>query len=235
MAPMQKPTKKFHCDKCTYSTNEKSNLTRHKFCHGKIPKSVLRCPEGNCTNSFSRLEDIDEHLRHTHGRNLEVDHLFFENENELKIWKQDLQKLHLSRFVAKGNTSAPSFYYYCHRSCQFTGVSTSTGKRNPKKIGSIKSERICTSRIKVVKTKKGLNVQYFKTHSGHTVEPGHVGLISPEKRNIAEQLRIGVPKQQVLNKIRSNLTDEVTRLSLSNMKDIENSQKVSNQFRNQIG
>jgi len=132
----------FHCDKCDYSTRDKSNLTKHKLRQGDSPNSALRCPEGSCTLSFLNLNEIDTHLKNNRSRKLEVEQLFFTNQNELKTMKQDIQRLEFSKYILKGSNSRQSSCYYCNRSSRFPSVSKSTGKRNAQKIGYTKSGRI---------------------------------------------------------------------------------------------
>jgi hypothetical protein len=74
----------------------------------------------------------------------------------------------------------------------------------------------------VTKLETGLEVKYVKTHSGHSLVPGKVGLTSPQKRNVAKLLGDGVPSASVLQKLRKQQVGNVNRAGISNTQDIRN-------------
>jgi hypothetical protein len=99
--------------------------------------------------------------------------------------------------------------YHCSRSAP-RRKSTSTGKR---KRGSNKSEHLCTSRVKVDKTEGGLSVMYYKTHSGHALEPSRsTGIPLLLQKQIARELEAGIPRGEVAKKIRESGVSELARL-----------------------
>jgi len=190
-------------------------LNKHIKTHEADSKGFI-CPQYACSTSFKRFEQLDEHLEKVHKRIMLVDTLQMKDISELKDWFNNLQETESASYNRRGSSCT----YYCNRSSHIKVVSNGKGIRNEKKLGSIRLKHVCTSRVKVVEDNDGLHVTYHKTHS-HGVEPGRIGLTSPQKRNIARKVEEGVPKQLVLQKLRGEAT-ELNRARLGNMQDIYN-------------
>jgi len=76
-----------------------------------------------------------------------------------------------------------------------------------------------------------IHVKWFKTHHGHDLNPGHIGLTSPEKMDIARQLKIGVPKRKVLQNLQEDFPshpDLIRPIHLTKMIDLHNIMKKYN-------
>jgi hypothetical protein len=171
------------------------------------------------------MDQLDVHLFKDHNRKIESEELRFESEADIKVWLNELQKKQSMKYIKnESKVKNKPYALICHRSSIFKRQSSSTGKMNLKKGGTIKSDHVCTSRVKVEALQLGYRVVFIKTHSGHANTPSSVGLVSPQKKDIAEQLMQGVPKHKILDKIRTRMLKEngVDRLSLSHMQDIKN-------------
>jgi len=119
---------------------------------------------------------------------------------ELKAWRDGLRKTKQKYVSGNGQT------FYCNRSGHHEKSSVRTGQRHPK-TQPVRSTRICTSRFTVCTKKTEIIVKWHKTHQGHDLHPGHIGLSSPEKMDIARQLKMGVPKRKVLQNIQEDFPD----------------------------
>jgi len=211
-----KISKLFKCLSCKYVTKEASNLRRHSItCDRKKSSGTLMCPEKNCGSLFSTLDNMDDHLETSHGRKMRVDKLFFKTEEEMKNWMHRLAVDEYSKYIRNGHRLGKSQIFYCHRSSQFKKVSTATGKRNAKKSGTIKSEKICTSRIKSERNPDGIRVTFIQTHSGHTACPGRIGFLRTMKTSASNVVNLQAVKSEFL-KACELATDSVSLEILSN-------------------
>ena len=175
-----------------------------------------------CDFSARFLKLIDQHLSEHHKRNMEVEILHVKDETELKTWLNTLCETDFVKYIKKHGQKAERCYYYCHRSSASKQESKGSGKRAMKKSGSIVSAHVCTSRIITEPTETGIKVTYHKSHSGHSLNPGCVGLTSPVKQNVAKMLESGVPKMKALETLRASNPTEINRAGISNMQDIRN-------------
>ena len=96
--------------------------------------------------------------------------------------------------------------------------------------GSRKCNGKCPSKIKATinnKTKR-VEVCFIETHAGHKNQLKHINIPNEDKKQIASQLKLGIPFNNVLHNVRCSLTDEkLKRVHLVTRNDLIN---ITNSF-----
>lgn len=112
-------------------------------------------------------------------------------------------------------------YFYCNRSGFFASESTDT--RSIKKQGTSKIDSYCTAAIQCEHLEGGkIKIMVNKTHYGHQCSLGHIRIPQSDRLAIAGLLTHGVSFDNVLNKIRDNITTHIERLHLLTRQDLHN-------------
>lgn len=116
-------------------------------------------------------------------------------------------------------------YYYCNRSGFFS--SESSGKRQPKALGTTKLNSYCTASITLHKYQNGsLCAEVCSTHYGHSFGLGQLRLPQSARIEIASKLSQGVSVIRILEDIRSSVTDSFNRTHITTKKDIANIERA---------
>lgn len=126
---------------------------------------------------------------------------FFDNVEDLKKWKRDIERERMSQFVkhrgsARSETKCIDSYY-CNRSAKGSSprlVPPHERKRAERLKGTSKISTKCTCFMRVTHIKENgkVMVEYCLEHMGHEIELCHLKL-SPELRSlIAAKLASGV-------------------------------------------
>lgn len=71
-----------------------------------------------------------------------------------------------------------------------------------------------------------VDVKVCSTHYGHDSNLQHLRLTLSEKYRIAEQLNLGVPREVILDNLRSSASSDIEKIHLINLKDIKNIEKA---------
>uniref|UniRef100_A0A1B6LVA4 SWIM-type domain-containing protein n=1 Tax=Graphocephala atropunctata TaxID=36148 RepID=A0A1B6LVA4_9HEMI len=193
-------------------------------------KTNVRCLEKNCSFTCSYKEKLQLHLSEFHGIDMVITMKSFDSVNDFLRWKDEFERQEKSRFVKKSGSRVREegirvAYYYCSRSGTF--VSHSTGIKNSKKKGTSKTNHHCTASITCVEMPDGkVEVKICSTHYGHETDLQHLRLTLTEKYKIAEQLCKGVPRDLILDNVRSSAGPEVDRIHLITIKDVKNIEKA---------
>ena len=147
------------------------------------------------------------------------------------LWKKQTETDTNSWYVKATGTKCSAdhvtVYYYCNRSGYF--LSKRDSKRHLKSQGSSKLNTYCTSSI-TLRTGEGclnnVEVEFCKTHYGHSVTLGHIRLTEEAKLNIATKLLHGVTFERILDDIRDSVDSTIQRVHLTTRKDIENIERA---------
>lgn len=145
-------------------------------------------------------------------------------------WKEEFERQEKSRFVKKSGSRVRDegvrvAYYYCSRSGSY--VSCSRGIKSSKKKGTSKSSHHCTASLTCIEMPDGkVEVKVCSTHYGHDSNLQHLRLTLSEKYQIAEQLNLGVPREVILDNLRSSASSDIEKIHLINLKDIKNIEKA---------
>ncbi|KAG8258518.1 hypothetical protein J6590_108402 [Homalodisca vitripennis] len=218
------------CSKKFSQNAGRYNHMRNK--HGIHPgeKTNVRCLEKNCNFTCSYKEKLQLHLSEIHGLDMVITMKSFDSLQEFLRWKDVFERQEKSRFVKKSGSRVREegirvAYYYCSRSGSF--VSHGLGIKNSKKKGTSKTNHHCTASITCVELPGGkIEVKICSTHYGHDTDLQHLRLTQTEKYQIAEQLCKGVPRDLILDNVRSSAGPEVDRIHLITMKDVKNIEKA---------
>ena len=142
-------------------------------------------------------------------------------------WKSNLEEETVSLYkMAKGEVKGEEVtkkLFYCNRSGSFQ----SRGKniRNIKIQGTRKCEGKCPSTISMTTdniTKK-VSVCFVETHAGHLNELKHIDVCVESKKQLASQIKLGIPYNIILQNIRNTVTDDkLKRVHLVRRKDLDN-------------
>ena len=84
-----------------------------------------------------------------------------------------------------------------------------TGERNLKTQGSHKVDGMCSAKINVMVLNDSIvEIQYMKTHAGHTNDLGHLNLSKAGREMIAMKIAVNVPFQTILDDVIDSIWDE---------------------------
>lgn len=141
--------------------------------------------------------------------------LGFSDFDSFLSWKNDEESRTTSMYV---QLCAPQmrgdnqhWYYYCHRSGNFQPKGK--GKRQLKTQGSCKTGECCVAHIKATRDMCSgkVNVEYCPTHHSHDVTLGHLTMSKDTRMKIAAKLHQGVTIERILDDIRENTSQGITR------------------------
>ncbi len=119
-----------------------------------------------------------------------------------------------------------SMYLYCSRSGKF--VSQGTGQRC-KKLGSSKISAHCTALIKYFEESSGkVKATVCSTHYGHDRDHRFLRLTKEQKQYIADKMKSGMPRELVLDSLRSTFVNKLDRIHELSKKDLNNIRKTYN-------
>ncbi|VEN46173.1 unnamed protein product [Callosobruchus maculatus] len=167
-----------------------------------------------------------------HSVEIELEELLFQSMEEFNKWKDDMQTRSVSYYSLDTSTkhlSCGDFkqYYNCHRS--YTYKPKGKNIRSLKATGTNKIGSACPSRLEV--TIKGtmekselVQVKFWKTHYGHSLDLGHTCLGKDTRKELAGKLQQGVTFQHILDQVReSDIKEEgLKRNHLLEKKDLHN-------------
>ena len=107
---------------------------------------------------------------------------------EFTNWKLEIEKDDKVHFVkdtgVKNRKSGKRYFFYCHRSHK--EKHSGKGKRNIKSAGTNKLNSACPASMIVTEKDNGeVDVCFWKSHFGHTIELGRLPLQDIERQQIA--------------------------------------------------
>lgn len=214
----------YECYLCDKQFASKRNLKRHKqIIHGEAPQKKFKCTL--CTFEAETKKCWLDHFQSGHQINVKEEELEFTSEEEFFKWKEDMERVTLSKFIKNRGTKlvgdTATHYFDCHRSGQF--ISKSKGKRNLKLTGSNKVNGKCPAGMKVVVNGGKCRVNFLSTHVGHNLDLSHLPLAEQDRESIAAYIELGVPFPAILDKIRRTVRDSnLERVHLTTMQDLHN-------------
>lgn len=217
------------CDICSKDFSSASNLYRHvrkvHNCEVSLPTSKLLC--SLCDYECSSVVGLQKHCEEKHEIRVEQEFTTFESDEAFLAWKANIERETKSMFVKHGGTTVREgvrySYYRCHRSGHFK--SRGQGKRSLKTRGSNKINATCPAGMKVQKVSDNcLQVEFVKTHIGHTADVDRIRLTPDERKFIASKLVQNVLIEDILNEVHNSTDGQDTnrRLHLLKRHDIHN-------------
>uniref|UniRef100_T1JDB6 C2H2-type domain-containing protein n=1 Tax=Strigamia maritima TaxID=126957 RepID=T1JDB6_STRMM len=236
------PKSALKCFLCEKEFSSISAQRRHiRNIHGEdttnlSSKSPMQCPL--CTEfRCNKTVDLHKHLEIQHKTTLDIQKFTLATMTAFEEWKQQEEVATNSEFVKeRGDIQAVDgsrkIMYRCSRSGTFKPQGV--GKRALKKQGSRKINAVCPSRM-VIKIEKNdtieqaIQVEYVKTHFGHSLnELDHLSLSKVDRVKIAQQLITGIPSNIILENVRANISVPLQRKDLLTQKDLRNIKKAFN-------
>lgn len=224
----------FNCQ-CGKNFNLKKHFNSHRRnVHGDItdsivPKNKKTCPM--CEFSAKFRDEMIKHFEVVHSVIFTQEKLNFLTDDDFLIWKRKIEADTLSRFIVKEGTrmykNHKTTNYDCHRS----GYHAASGKglRNLKIQGSVKMNAFCPARIlRQLNNDGSCNVTYFLTHVGHQNDIRFLSLSSVERENIARQIALKIPFDEILDNIRDSCDFTLQRVYLLTRQDLYNIEMSSN-------
>ena len=147
---------------------------------------------------------------------------------EFEEWKHQHERETNSSYIKttgeKGEVDVTKMYYYCNRSGYFNPRGQQ--KRHLKSQGSSKLNAYCTAGMVLTQTQHGIQVDICSTHYGHSIRLGHLRLPVRDRQTIAAKLHQSVPFECILDDIRENTGNSLSRLHLTTRKDIANIERA---------
>ena len=146
-------------------------------------------------------------------------------------WKEEEEKRTYSNYVQQ---CAPQlygdrqhWYYYCNRSGVYQSKTQS--KRQMNTQGTCKLQERCIAHMKITKNQvtDSVDIHYCSTRHSHEINLGHSRMPHETRMKIAAPLQQGVTIERIMDKIRDNTTEGITREDLVTKQDVHN---VKNQY-----
>ncbi|GLH01166.1 uncharacterized protein GBIM_07364 [Gryllus bimaculatus] len=131
-----------------------------------------------------------------------------------------------SRFVKHSGSSKRKdgslyTYYYCHRGGDYVPKSKNGMCR--KTAGTNKIQANCPASIRTTENSDGkVTVCFVSTHVGHSCDITRMNLTVSERERLAEQIRMKVPLEDILQGIRNTVgEDNLQRIHLTTKRDLK--------------
>lgn len=220
----------FNCQ-CGKNFNLKKHFVSHRRnVHGDasdsdstIPKNKKTCPM--CEFSAKFRDEMIKHFEVVHHVTFTQEKLTFLTEIDFLTWKRKVEADTLSRFIVKEGTRMYKKHKTTNYDCHRSGYHAALGKRirTLKIQGSVKINGFCPARIsKQLNNDGSSNVTYFVTHIGHQNELKYLRLSSVEREDIARQMALKIPFDEILDNIRDSCDFAVQRVHLLTRQDLYN-------------
>lgn len=225
--------KKYTCSVCNYTTSRPDNIKRHNDTM-HVPSHVsmdsikadITCVLCKSYCCVSR-KDMVQHYASEHDIAVQREELSFEDEKQFEEWKLSVEKRDYNQFTRNTGvkTSADGvrkLTYSCFRDGSFK--TRGVGARQEKILGSNKINGCCPSKIVARFLPTGrVNVDYVKTHVGHTNDLGRMKLSKNEREEVAKNIASNVKLPKILDSVRDSIAfTELERGDLLTLKDIHN-------------
>ena len=176
---------------------------------------------------FLKTDELIEHMRCDHSKDIFITHKSFPSMPDFKSWKEEYEISSQSFFTLnsapKRRIGYQSYYYYCNRSGTY--FSKGKGKRGLKIQGSSKINSHCTSFIRVKKFDDDGTVQVeMCEHHTHEVELAHLPIPQSTKEMVAAKLADGVTITSIVDSVRINAVSDghLNRKHLLCRQDVHN-------------
>ena len=122
-----------------------------------------------------------------------------------------------------GNTKTT--YFYCNRSGYFKNKGK--GVRMLKTQGTLKLNTHCTAGIQVYYLEGGkISAVVTKFHYGHTCSLGNIPLPQHVRNEMAGQTAMGINLNNILDKVRNSVNNQIEQVHLITKKDLINIEKA---------
>ncbi|XP_065219226.1 uncharacterized protein LOC135844796 [Planococcus citri] len=226
---------KMKCPVCNFQCLTMSTYRRHvKDKHPadvttltpstRVAKKMKKCPL--CSYSNTIKKEIFDHFTDDHRIKLQTKTFNFANMAQFLEWKNTMEKDTNSSYAQNSkavtdNGKRTTYRYICHRSGFYRKASK--GIRKVKYKGSNKIDGYCPSELEVTYDEGGCQVNYVKTHIGHSNEIQRTTLTREQRDALAVQIANGVPFDKIIKDARlSKNGTSVDRLQLLTRKDLFN-------------
>ncbi|CAA9996192.1 unnamed protein product [Nesidiocoris tenuis] len=221
----------FECEHCHYQTEFKNNMRKHLLAR-HVPKprkpnaKYVRC--ALCEFDSPTRPDVVKHYFDVHGIKCEVKHINFDSMASFELWKDEIEMNGKAHYVSRrGARSRGNFSYqtyYCHRDGCYEAKGK--GKRNVKKMGSIKINGCCPSQInfKSCISTGEVSINFIADHAGHGNDIEKLPIRKAEKKQLAERLAAGETFDKIINNVRETIisNDSLERIHLITRQDLAN-------------
>ena len=117
--------------------------------------------------------------------------------------------------------------FNCNRSGNYGSKSNIRKSRTQ---GSRKCDGKCPASITATidKETRKVGVCFIETHVGHQNQLKHINIPREDKKQIATQIKLGIPYTNILIEIRGSMTNQVNKTYLMNRKDLQNIANLNN-------
>lgn len=204
----------FTCDTCSKSYRRERNLSEHKkIVHSSTKKIEILVPCTICP-FISTYKTMNDHYLNEHNASQNVENFEFDNFNDFKSWKREVEDATDSRFVkncGSVNTGKQIYNYYkCYRNGFYT--SKNSDQRHLKNKGSYKINGYCPASINVTISKltKKCAIKFNGNHVGHENKLGYSFLDKDKftKNDKASKISQYIPFVQILDEIQDNIISD---------------------------
>uniref|UniRef100_A0A8R1IUB1 C2H2-type domain-containing protein n=1 Tax=Caenorhabditis japonica TaxID=281687 RepID=A0A8R1IUB1_CAEJA len=214
------------CPTCNFLFRHKSLLDSHVEKHRKTGQanvmsdsSGLICPLKNCNVRSDTIATVIKHMKISHNiQDLVFERIIFKDFNEFKQWRNELERLTMSRFTrssGKQNLFSKSTYYQCHHSGVLPRAPKGDAKqrsRPSKKLG-----KTCTAFFHIRENDDGtVLLRGCTKHSGHGVDVRQLPLSEEIKMEIAQKLIDGHDEITIVDVMREQSDKSNRRYYLQN-------------------
>ncbi|KAL0274921.1 UNVERIFIED_CONTAM: hypothetical protein PYX00_002941 [Menopon gallinae] len=234
--------KPYECILCRKRFTAKKNLLKHlRVIHKnaseaeKLKVKKTKCPKAKCMFACRKMRDLRNHVEKHHGIKILKDILQFTDEASFLKWKKEEEDNSVASFVSfRGRgilkNGTVKQVLLCHRTGQY--CPKGTGRHRLKAHGSCKIGGACPAAMEVFQSPDGqINVNYYKTHLGHSQDVIHLQLSRDDRAKLSERIKQGFSLDAILEDIEESIDPEsgkTKRIHLLSRKDLCNIMQSSN-------
>ncbi|XP_065218195.1 uncharacterized protein LOC135844040 [Planococcus citri] len=238
----------FKCQHCSRKFKRKNDIRKHMITkhlqpQNRVParKPGVRCIL--CERSFELMNQLCDHYVDEHKIDLNIKTLSFSSRQEFLAWKKEIEDSTMARYRLRNYTKRKQGFI-CHRSGCYN-VKSADRKRSFLRRGSKKLNGMCPASVTLQMNEKNATyvVTFIQTHVGHSPSEEELKFIflrKEERKEVAQLLAAGVPRQSILKdqqyrNVHGDLLDYKKLYNLGRFFKEERSEDLTDPYENDPG
>ena len=199
-------------ESCNYSSDRKSNFSRHLKSHGLDPLEPdfkHFCAVENCLLNFPSFKAYENHLLNAHQIELKKTTIELADANAIEPFLQSIIETEKVFFKKRG-----TLYWTCNRNSNYQPKTSCTKKKAEEYFGIGKR---CPAYISGKKNKNGtITINYCKTHIGHINNIQWMKLPRNQSKILIQDLKDGWDREAIQRKYHRK-ADELKNIKMTHI------------------